>query len=169
MFKRFGLWDILLIAIVGCALIFRVPQWYKSFAIQGDKFPQTATVYDLNGAPEQIPSDTKQALIFWATWCGPCTMELARVQKMIDKNEIPPEKILAVSLDQDLATLKRTLAERAYTFRVVHDATQSASKLFGIEVTPTIYFLNGDRTVEWNTSGVSPTLELRLSRFLGRP
>ncbi len=166
--RSFRVWDFLFVGLVAYALIVRIPQWYRAYQRQGGKFQQTVMVYDLEGVPQEIPGDTKQVLIFWATWCGPCTVELARVQRLIDKQEVPADQIIAVSLDADLSVLKQTAQERGYSFKIVHDSTRAAGRLFGIEGTPTVYFMQADRTVNWTTFGVSPSLEYRISQFLSR-
>ena len=43
--------------------------------------------------------DTLFVINFWATWCGPCIRELPEFQKLAERYEGKPVKILLVSLD----------------------------------------------------------------------
>ena len=38
---------------------------------------------------------------FWATWCGPCMIELPEVQKMVEEYAKRDKELLIVALSQD--------------------------------------------------------------------
>ena len=38
---------------------------------------------------------------FWATWCGPCLMELPEVQKMVEAYAKDKKDVVIVALSQD--------------------------------------------------------------------
>ncbi|MCX7895265.1 MAG: TlpA family protein disulfide reductase [Thermoanaerobaculum sp.] len=58
-------------------------------------------LYDLQGNPLKL-SDLKGAVVvlnFWATWCGPCRMELPELQKLYNELGGKGLMVLAISVD----------------------------------------------------------------------
>jgi thiol-disulfide isomerase/thioredoxin len=39
----------------------------------------------LSGEQIVLPLSRNHVLVFWATWCGPCGVELGRIQRLIKK------------------------------------------------------------------------------------
>jgi len=105
-------------------------------------------------------------LAFWATWCGPCTIELARLNRLIVKGEISKDSVIAISMGEDPALVSQTVKQRGYLFRNLQDVDHSAASAFQVQGTPTVVFLGRDESVAWLTTGLSPLLELRVKHFL---
>lgn len=58
-------------------------------------------LYDLKGTPSKL-SDYRGVVVvlnFWATWCGPCRMELPELQKLYNQLGGKGLVVLAVSVD----------------------------------------------------------------------
>lgn len=58
-------------------------------------------LYDLKGTPTKL-SDYRGVVVvlnFWATWCGPCRMELPELQKLYNKLGGRGLVVLAVNVD----------------------------------------------------------------------
>ena len=108
----------------------RAPQWIKAYSQEGRKVEQSIEVPTTTGASLRIPDQTRKALIFWATWCGPCTLELSRIQSLIDEGKIKPEDVVAIAMDQDTELVKRTSQSRGYTFTVALDPGGQLSALW---------------------------------------
>jgi thiol-disulfide isomerase/thioredoxin len=49
---------------------------------------------------------------FWATWCGPCVMEIPNVKDAYDKLHDKGFEIVGISFDQDQKALKKFVADR---------------------------------------------------------
>ncbi|MEY4615180.1 MAG: hypothetical protein RJB66_140 [Pseudomonadota bacterium] len=105
-------------------------------------------------------------LVFWATWCGPCSLELSRIDEMIKNKEISADSIYAVSSNEEQSLLEKVVGERGYSFKVGVDGDGSVASLFGVKGTPTIVFINAEQKIDWITTGLSPFLGLRIKRFL---
>ena len=56
-------------------------------------------------------------LDFWATWCGPCMMELPNVQKLYSLYHAKGFEIVGISLDPSRSKLVEFLHQRAITWR----------------------------------------------------
>jgi thiol-disulfide isomerase/thioredoxin len=105
-------------------------------------------------------------LVFWATWCGPCDVELARIKRMIQNNEISKESVLAVSVQETAEVVQLAASERGYHFPIGLDQNGEIAHTYKVSGTPTILFLNRDRQVAWRTTGISPSLGFRIRSFL---
>ncbi len=137
----------------------------KMYEAQGEPAP-SASIVDLTGQNILIPRHQKQVLVFWATWCGPCRIELGRINRMIIKNEINANDILAVSISEDPKTVTAFVREHEYHFQVAVDETGKLARLYKVFGTPTILLIDQDGKVNWMTTGLSPALEFRLKSFL---
>lgn len=157
--------NILFIAALAFVIVSRLPKWIETFKKEGSKIEQPLEVRLLDGSTTLIEPKAKKVLIFWATWCGPCTLELSRIQKLVASQKVPGSRIYAIALDGDLDLVRKTANERGYTFTVAQDFKGELSRLLNVEVTPTIVFLDEDDKIQWMTTGISPTLELRLTNF----
>lgn len=86
---RNGFFSLLLALAVGAAEAPRVD------------FPDIE-LYDLKGIPARL-SDFRGAVVvlnFWATWCGPCRMELPELQKLYNELGAKGLVVLAVNVDE---------------------------------------------------------------------
>lgn len=124
-----------------------------------------ALVTDLNDQSITLPLPTKHLLVFWATWCAPCKVELSRINRMVLNGEVSPESVLAVSIAEDPKIVSSFAKEQQYQFRIAVDQTGRAAKLYKVSGTPTIIFINQDQKVEWMTTGLSLSLEIRILSF----
>lgn len=137
-------------------------QQYQMQGLQSRQHPMR----DLKGEPLMIPLPDRQLLLFWATWCGPCKVEMARIKRLVENGSVDGAKIIAISLGEDEQTVKQFLQENPFPFRFVFDFENSAQKFYKVQVTPTLILVDEDQKIHWMTSGLSPSLELRLSTFL---
>ncbi|MGI8742724.1 MAG: redoxin domain-containing protein [Bryobacteraceae bacterium] len=56
----------------------------------------------------------------WATWCGPCKMELPHLQKLYDKlKDRPDVRIITLNTDDNPGLIESFLKENKYTFPVL--------------------------------------------------
>jgi thiol-disulfide isomerase/thioredoxin len=117
--------------------------------------------------PIMFPAYGKKSIaVFWASWCGPCGIELSRINKAILEKEIGADRIYAISLDQDLHALEKTILEKKYSFKTYLDKENTISTLLKVNSTPTIVFIDETGKVSWQTTGVSPFLINRIKSFL---
>jgi thiol-disulfide isomerase/thioredoxin len=106
----------------------------------------------MDGTQLNFPADYKGKLVildFWATWCGPCMMEVPGLVKTY--NEFHPKgvDVLGISLDQpDSADkVKSVTADKGMTWPQVYDGKfwkARIAQLYGIESIPHAFLIDGD-------------------------
>ncbi|MCB0369118.1 MAG: TlpA family protein disulfide reductase, partial [Bdellovibrionales bacterium] len=67
---------------------------------------------------------------------------------------------------EDSQTVSSEVTKRGYQFPIGLDTQGNLSTKFNVSGTPTILLLTKDRTISWLSTGLSPTLELRIKNFL---
>jgi len=165
MFRRISILNVIAFGLLIWVLAVRAPQWIALSREQGAASP-TTQVRLLDGSNLSLPLNEKHVVVFWATWCTPCTVELKRINDLIENKKISADNIVAVSLLEDPVLVARTSRERQYKFRVAVDRDGATARLFNVSATPTIALVDEAGVVRWKTMGLSPTLELRLKSFL---
>jgi thiol-disulfide isomerase/thioredoxin len=102
-------------------------------------------------------------LTFWASWCGPCRVELPELQHLHE--ELGPKgfELVSVNMDHYSAQAQRFLAAMKLdipTYRI-HPAMM---RELGITAVPTNILLDADGTVNWLAEGYSPEVAPEIRR-----
>lgn len=116
--------------------------------------------YNLHTQPRKV------VMVFWATWCGPCEIELKRINQMVIDKKIQPTDVIAISSNEDESIVKEKAKRENYLFMIGLDTNGSVSSLYQVTATPTIIFIDENKIINWMTAGISPTLEYRINSFL---
>jgi len=111
----------------------------------------------------------KVVLDFWASWCGPCRMEMPVLRAFYEKNHKVYDnfEILAVSLDDNREDAEKFAESTKLPFPVLLDLTSTTSGLYGADSIPTLYVIDETGTVKYGQVGFDPALEIELDRQLG--
>jgi thiol-disulfide isomerase/thioredoxin len=88
-------------------------------------------------------------LSFWATWCGPCKLEMPAMQKLYQKLKGRGFEVLAVDMMEDKATVAAFVKKSGYTFPVALDTTgEVGGGQYSARAIPTNYIVDkGGRLV----------------------
>lgn len=165
MAKRVG--NFLVVLVIGFLLYQRIPTWIEQYKQQDFPAPSTSIQRLEDQQAFQIPLHGRsQLLVFWATWCGPCTIELGRIQRLINLKKIDATQVVAISSGENIETIKQHLETKDYTFPIAVDLDYSAAKAYNVKGTPTLALIDSKGIVTWMTMGLSPSLELRLLEAL---
>lgn len=159
--------NVLLFILVSWVLYHRGPQIWDMFNRQG-QIAVSHQVLGLDGATIQLPLPQKHLLIFWATWCEPCKIEMNRINRLVKDKELDPRSIIAISSKEEAGTLKEFVKSQDYQFLVGIDRENILVEGYHIQGTPTLILFNENGVIEWMTMGLSPSLEIRLKNFFSK-
>lgn len=163
--KNKKIFNTVFFAVMVYALYLRLPSILNHFRFQDQKVPDLK-LRTINPEGEATFSGKKQIVVFWATWCGPCEVELKRINAMIEEKKLSPSSVLAITSQEDQRLVEETVKKNRYLFPIGLDSDGSVATHFKVSATPTIIFIDENQTINWMTSGISPSLTFRISSFL---
>ena len=107
------------------------------------------TVYDLEGNAVQLSDFSGKPIIlnFWASWCGPCKMEMPDFhEKYLELgNEI---HFLMINMTdgsrETVESASKFIADQEYTFPVFYDTESDAAATYGVYSLPTTFFSDAE-------------------------
>jgi thiol-disulfide isomerase/thioredoxin len=113
------------------------------------------TVYDLEGNAHKLSDfQGKPVLLnFWASWCGPCQMEMPDFQDFFEKYGEQVHFVIVNLTDGQQETVESASAfieEKGYTFPVYYDTDIDAAMKYSVSAVPVSYFIDAEgRFVAW--------------------
>ena len=107
------------------------------------------TVYDKNGNEVQLSdyNDKPIVLNFWASWCGPCQMEMPDFHEKYLELGQDVHFLMVNMTDGSRETVDSASAfidKNAYAFPVFYDTAVDAAMTYGVYSLPTTYFINAE-------------------------
>lgn len=152
--------DWLFATLILFLLITRLPSFIENFNSEGTLLKPVILEGKLFPPPKQ-----KSILIFWASWCGPCTIEINRINSAILKNEVTPSNIYAVNLGEPIELVNKVTKEREFKMQTVFDHNSELACQLNVKATPTIVFVDEKGKIDWIGLGFSPSLIYRIKKF----
>ena len=107
------------------------------------------TVYDREGNPVKLSDYFGKPIVlnFWASWCGPCKMEMPYFEEVYKEIGDQVQFLMVNSTDgssETVETASTFVAEQGYTFPVFYDTGFEASMNYQAFSLPTTYFISAE-------------------------
>lgn len=85
-------------------------------------------------------------LNFWATWCGPCRLEMPAIQ---DRYNDGGFEVLAINFDEPAAQIVPFVGELGLTFPVLLDPGGNVQELYRVRGYPTSFLVDADGIIRF--------------------
>jgi peroxiredoxin len=111
----------------------------------------------------------KVVVAFWASWCGPCRLEMPSLIQFYKKNHSDSSdfEILAVSIDENPREASNFATAQKLNFPVLLDPAQKMATDYEVEGIPTMFVIGKDGKIIFGHTGFDATLEFQLANELG--
>ncbi|HXJ92215.1 MAG TPA: TlpA disulfide reductase family protein [Terriglobia bacterium] len=103
---------------------------------------------------------------FWASWCGPCRMEMPSLQSFYEQHRGKGVEVLALSIDDDPSLAQKYAEQSHLPFPVLIDNNQDAASQYHVEGIPVIFVVDPTGKVRFALEGLNPSLETVLTAEL---
>ena len=111
---------------------------------------------DLNGRQVALSELRGKVVLlnFWATWCGPCRVEMPAMEKLYRAFSRNDFEILAVSTDaQGVSVTRPFQQENRLTFPILHDADYRVGLTYGARSLPMTFMVDRQGIVRHQVFG----------------
>ncbi|MEP6768103.1 MAG: TlpA disulfide reductase family protein [Acidobacteriota bacterium] len=94
----------------------------------------------------------------WATWCGPCRLELPVVQRMYDRYSDRNFVVVAVNIDADRKRIEPFMKRYNISLPIYYASPEDAGQMTALGI-PSTFLIGPDRTLLDNQVGYSAEVE----------
>ena len=133
----------------------------KALVLQPGQPAPDFTLDDLNGQPVSLNQFKGKAIFidFWASWCGPCIVDLPALRKIKAEMVEQPVVFLNISLDDDEEAWRKAVAKHEIKGVHLRAAGWSAdvAKAYSISSLPSYYVVDAQGRIAERLRGVYDT------------
>jgi peroxiredoxin len=92
----------------------------------------------------------------WATWCGPCRVEMPSMEALHQAMGPRGLRVVAVSVDStDTESLRRFVQNNRFSFEVLHDSLGLIKAAYQTTAVPETFVIAADGTIRKKSIGAS--------------
>jgi peroxiredoxin len=165
LFAAFSLW----INWRAKSLEFGVRGHGEASALIGKPAPGLA-LESLDGHPISLTDYRGKTLVvsFWASWCGPCRMEMPELAKFYRQEHKAGSDfdIIAISIDHDKADAAGAVEALNLPFPVAVDSDSRVANLYGVESIPMLFVVDKAGKITYSNVGFEMGTDFMLAQQL---
>ena len=137
-------------------------RWSPVYQQWWDKPAPDFTLTDIEGQTHKL-SDYRGkdvVVVFWATWCGPCKLEVPHLKEL--RSAFPKEKlaILAIS-NEPTALVKAFAAGQGINYTVLTSSGSLPAPFDQVKNIPTTFFVGSDGKFKLAVEGMVPAADAK--------
>jgi cytochrome c biogenesis protein CcmG, thiol:disulfide interchange protein DsbE len=144
------------VALITTMAYVLIPRAIENFKSEGTVLATNSyRILSSQGRGEMVefPQQNKKYMaVFWATWCGPCKVEMNRYHASVEAGKMKQENIIAINPFEDDATVSKFLKEHDYPFTFIEG--KKLSETLDVRVTPTTLLIENSIVIS-RSSGMS--------------
>jgi peroxiredoxin len=120
----------------------------------GDRVPQFSLT-TADGVEFSLPENGKVVLInFFATWCGPCRIELPHIERIWKEHKDDEHfRLLVIGREETTETVRQYRDENGFTFPIAADPDRDVYSLFASELIPRTVVVSRDGQIAYSKAG----------------
>lgn len=141
------------------------PNLVNNLQQQGKKLEKLNATEIISSKTISFPPQGTHVVLFWATWCAPCKLEMKRLKSAIKDGDLPQERVWAYNPFENKDVIKNFITKNSYPFHFITTKPKLEESL-NIRATPTYLWINEDKTIYRMTTGISFINLLWLEYFL---
>lgn len=114
------------------------------------------TLRDLDGKLVSLSDFSGKVVLvnFWATWCGPCRVEMPAMESLYKEMRSKGFEILAISVDAQGTIVTRPFQEAmGLTFPILHDSDYEVGGAYGARTLPISYVIDRQGIIQHRVFG----------------
>lgn len=116
------------------------------------------TLSELKGKPT--------LLIFWATWCPPCRLELSKLQEHIIDPYGDRINVLPLSRGEERSVVEEYISKMGYTFAVGLDSDQSIFNKYATNYIPRCFVIDAKGKVLYSGVGYDDVVAMEVEESI---
>ena len=109
------------------------------------------TLHSMAGANLRLQEQRGQVVMlnFWASWCGPCRVEMPRLNRLYQKYHASGFQLLGVNVDDDVRNAAGVSSQLGLQFPVLLDTEKRVSRLYDLSTMPSTVLIDRDGRVRY--------------------
>ncbi len=124
------------------------------------------TVFDKNGNAVKLSDFRGKPVVlnFWASWCGPCQMEMPDFEEEYKKQGADVQFLMVNLTDgyqETVSTASSLIASKGYTFPVFYDSHTQAAYAYQVYSIPATYFIDENGYIVAQATGAIDSTQLQ--------